>query len=217
MSSKVLIALGVVAAVGVAFWLGFSGGNVSVSPPVASSPSSKAIGTKSLQPESSAFFTRARASKAQMSTTPTVETSPANTNLITNWEDYVDQALRDNSEAEAKAREMLALLPRFPEAGQVETAHHIANLLADADYEQFGQYLTNSKTPEDVQDVVLADVLNRPDAIKLPLLLATARNPDNAKAAEAKDILGLYLAEDYGNNWDQWQQAVGKWLKENPD
>jgi hypothetical protein len=65
--------------------------------------------------------------------------------------------------------------------------------------------------------VILADVLNRPNAIKLPLLLDTARNPDNTKAGEAREMLELYLDGNYGRNWNKWKQEMEKWLKENPD
>ena len=58
---------------------------------------------------------------------------------------------------------------------------------------------------------------NRPNAVKLPLLLQTARVPDHPLATEAKEILELYLEEDYGTNWDKWQQEIERWLKENPD
>ena len=164
----------------------------------------------------SPFFTRAgtrsRATNAAVAKVPVT-----NTNVMTDWEDRVDQILGDDTEVEEKARKMLELFPNFPEAGQVETAQHISNLLADEDYEKFGNYLLNPKTPVSVQDVILADVLNRPSEIKLPLLLATARARDNAKAADAKEILELYLEEDYGDDWDRWEQEMIKWLKENPD
>jgi hypothetical protein len=49
------------------------------------------------------------------------------------------------------------------------------------------------------------------------LLLDIARNPEHRKASEAKEILELYLEEDYGTNWSVWQQKMTEWLKENPD
>jgi len=54
--------------------------------------------------------------------------------------------------------------------------------------------------PETVLDVLMADALNRPNGVKLPLLLEVAQNPDNAKAGEAKDLLELYLDGDYGSD-----------------
>jgi hypothetical protein len=172
--------------------------------------------TSLVQSNPSLFFSRP-GTKRGATNVVSAQVSVAGTNLLTDWEDRVDRILADDSEVGEKAKKMLEQFPHFPEAGQVETAQHISNLLADEDYSKFGSYLTNSLTPVSVQDVILADVLNRPNAIKLPLLLDTARNPDNAKAAEAKDLLELYLEDDYGADWNKWQQEMEKWLKENPD
>ena len=49
------------------------------------------------------------------------------------------------------------------------------------------------------------------------LLLDVARDPKNSKSAEAKDLLELFLEEDYGTDWATWQTKMTEWLKENPD
>jgi hypothetical protein len=59
--------------------------------------------------------------------------------------------------------------------------------------------------------------LNRPNKLKLPVLVEVARDPANPKAGEAKDLLELYLEEDYGADWNIWVQKVEQWLKDNPD
>lgn len=211
-TAKILAALAIIAAVVVAIWVG----SLRQAEPAPQTATSSVAETRPVKHNTSPFFTRP-GTKSRATNVASAEVSVASTNLMTDWEDRVDRILGDDSEVGEKARKMLELFPHFPEAGQVETAQHISNLLADEDYEKFGNYLTNSKTPESVQDVILADVLNRPNAIKLPLLLETARNPDNAKATEAKEMLELYLEEDYGTDWNKWQQEMEKWLKENPD
>ncbi len=211
-TAKILATLAIIAAVVVAIWVG----SLRRAEPAPQSATSSVAETRPVKSNTSPFFTRP-GTKSRATNVASAEVSVANTNLMTDWEDRVDRILGDDSEVGEKARKMLELFPHFPEAGQVETAQHISNLLADEDYEKFGNYLTNSKTPESVQDVILADVLNRPNAIKLPLLLETARTPDNAKAAEAKEMLELYLEDDYGTDWNRWQQEMEKWLKENPD
>ena len=65
--------------------------------------------------------------------------------------------------------------------------------------------------------MLIVDVLNRPNTLKLPLLLELARDAQHPKAAEAKDLLELYLEEDYGSDWNKWQAKMEQWLKENPD
>ena len=205
----------IVVVAGAVIWLGWLRGGAPA-PQTELSPSSKTE-TRPVRTNTSRFFPRATTARNPATNLAAVVPAEASTNVITNWEDRVDQILGDSTEVEEKARKMLELLPQFPEAGQIEAAQHIANLLADEDYEKFGGYLANPKTAVEVQDIILADVLNRPNEIKLPLLLQTARTAGNAKAADAKEILELYLEEDYGNDWERWEQEMIKWLKENPD
>jgi len=141
----------------------------------------------------------------------------ATANLITNWEDKVDEVLGSTASDSDKATQMLALFPYLPPEGQEEVARHVSNLLPNQDYGLMHNYLTNSDLPENVLDVLLADALNRPNSLKLPALLDLARNEQNPEAAEAKDFLELLLDQDYGTNWDQWQAGVDAWLKDNPD
>ena len=143
--------------------------------------------------------------------------SKAAENLITNWDEKIDAILSAEGDDADKAKLMLALFPHLPEDGQVEVAQHLSNLTADKDYAPLGAYLTNSATPEAVQDVLMADLLNRPNSVKLPLLLDVARDAHNPKAGEAKDILELFLEEDYGTDWPQWQNKMQQWLADNPD
>jgi hypothetical protein len=146
---------------------------------------------------------------------PTLSVAPAN--LITNWEDRLDEILAaENSESD-KAKQMLEMFPRLPEEGQTQVAQHLSNLTADEDYGSLGQYLTNSTLSEQVLDVLMADLLNRPNSLKLPLLLEVAREDQNPKAGDARDILELYLDGNYGNDWAQWQAKMDQWLKDNPD
>jgi hypothetical protein len=148
---------------------------------------------------------------------PGAPESAAATDPIANWEDRVEEILTSAVPEADKAKKMLEIFPRLPEAGQVEVARHLANLVSDQDYPSLARYLTNSALPESVLDVLVADVLNRPNSVKLPALLGVARDPQNPKAGEAKDILQLFLEEDYGSDWNMWQAKVDQWLKDNPD
>ncbi len=145
---------------------------------------------------------------------PAVQTA---TNLLVDWAERVDQILADDSPLENKARRLLDLLPLMPEPGQIETAEHIANLLPDADFDSFARYLTNMQTSPAVQDIIFADALNRPDSIKLPLLLQTVRTPEHPYATEALEFLEIYLDANHGTNWTLWQEVIDRWLKEHPE
>jgi hypothetical protein len=138
-------------------------------------------------------------------------------NVITNWEDKLDDILGSEGEESDKAKKLLAMFSRLPADGQVEVAQHLSNLLPDQDYAALGKLLTDSKLSEEVLDVLIVDVLNRPNSVKLPLLLEVARDAQHPKAAEAKDLLELYLEEDYGTDWNKWQAKLEQWIKDNPD
>jgi hypothetical protein len=150
-------------------------------------------------------------------TQSTVNPPVAGGNVLTNWEDNVDQILTSTNEDADKAKQMLGMFPNLPPDGQVEVAQHMANLMPDQDYASLASLLTNSALPEDVLDVLLADALNRPNSVKLPTLLGVARDPQNPKAPEARELLQLFLDNDYGNDWTTWQSKMDDWLKENPD
>ena len=142
---------------------------------------------------------------------------PPNTTVITNWEDKLDDILGSETDDTNKVKELFQMFPRLPEDGQVEIAQHLSNLVEDEDYAPLGELLKNAKLSEDVLDILMADVLNRPNAVKLPMFLELAKNPEHAKAEEAKDLLELYLDEDDGTDWIKWRDKMNEWLKENPD
>lgn len=171
------------------------------------------------EPPHDPFFTKhprsqAAETAAHAASAPVAAAVP---NLVTNWEDKLDKILTSESEDPDKARQMLEMFPRLPEDAQVEVAQHLSNLTPDQDYASMAKLLANASLPEAVLDVLLADALNRPNSLKLPALLEVARDPQNPKAAEAKDLLQLFLDEDYGSDWNTWQSKMEAWLKDNPD
>jgi len=141
----------------------------------------------------------------------------AGTTTNAEWEDKLEAIVGSEGEDTEKVKQLFGMYPQLPEDGQVEVAQHLSNLVSDQDYASLGKLLKDPKQPEGVLDVLIADLLNRPNGTKLPLLLDVARDPQHPKAVEAKDLLELYLEEDYGSNWDQWQAKTDKWLKDNPD
>lgn len=147
----------------------------------------------------------------------TATTAAPNPNLITNWEERVDDILVGEGPESEKAKKMLAMFPNLPETGQVAVAQHLSNLVPDEDYASLSRFLTDPTVSEQVLDILFGDALNRPNSLKLPALLDVARDPDNPKGNEARDILELFLQEDYGTDWNIWQVKVEQWLKDNPD
>jgi hypothetical protein len=133
------------------------------------------------------------------------------------WEQRLDDVLGSNENEAQKATRLLEMFPLLPEDGQIEIAQHLSNLLPDDRYSALSQTLTNAAAPEGVLDVLMTDVLNRPNSLKLPTLLQVARTPNHPKADEARDVLEVFVDENYGTDWAKWEKAIQDWLKENPD
>jgi len=133
------------------------------------------------------------------------------------WEQSIDDVLMADDDAPEKAQKLLEVYPTLPEAGQVEAVQHLANLLPDTNFTAVTHLLTNALTPQGVLDVLVGDLLNRPNKVKLPLMLDVARTAGHPWRAEAKQMLQMYVERDFGDDWLAWDQAVQTWLKENPD
>lgn len=136
---------------------------------------------------------------------------------ITNWSEQLDEILGAEKPETEKANQLLQMFPRLPKDGQEEVAQHLTNLVDDQDYAALGRYLTNSTLSEDVLDILFSDLFNRPNPLKLPLLVDLASDAKHPKASEAKDLLELYLEEDYGTDWARWRAEAEKWIKDNPE
>src|SRR5262249_32634658 len=137
----------------------------------------------------------------------------ANSGSETNWEDKLETILNAETDDTNKVTQLFAMFPHLPVDGQTELAQHLSNLVEDEHYAQLGQLLKDARLPEPVLDVLMGDLLNRPNAVKLPMFLDLARTTDHPEASEAKDLLELYLDEDYGSDWPKWEQKMKDWLK----
>lgn len=159
----------------------------------------------------------ARTNAAPTPVLPRISHVAAHPQNSTNWEDKLDDILASDTDDTNKVKQLFLMFPQLPEDGQEEVVQHLSNLVEDENYGPLGDLLKNAKLPETVLDALMSDLLNRPDATKLPMFLDIARNPDHAKAGEARDLLELYLDEDYGNDWDKWQKAVKDYLSKNQE
>ena len=140
-----------------------------------------------------------------------VTSTQTGTNLQAHWEDKLDDILGSELDDTNKVKQLFEMFPRLPEEGQTQVAEHLANLVPDDNYAPLGQLVQNPKLPDSVLDVLMSDL---PNAVKLPMLLQLAQNPDHPKADEAKDLMELYLDEE---DPAKWPQKMQEWLKENPD
>ena len=155
------------------------------------------------------------ANPANVSNTTNAAGSSGPNAELAEWETRIDDILADESDNDLqKSRKLLALLPKLPEDGQIEAITHAANLLDDEHYAPLSDLVTNALTSEDVLDVLMSDLANRTNTLKLPTLLQIARQQKHPMAEEARKLLELYVNEDYGTDWTAWEKAMQEWLKE---
>jgi hypothetical protein len=89
----------------------------------------------------------------------------------------------------------------------------MVNLLSDEQFPSTARYLNDTNTPETVITLLMNDMLNRPDTVKLPMLLDLAQVAGHPLAEESKTILGIYVEQDFGDNWDEWRKGIEEYLK----
>jgi hypothetical protein len=129
----------------------------------------------------------------------------------------VTQVLTSGAAPADQAQSLLTLFPSLPPATQIEAAHHISNLLPNESYSTWSGYLTNTAAAPEVRNVIYADLMQRPNGIKLPMLLELARAPATGRSPEALALLRHVLGADYGTDWLRWQQGIEARLKSQPD
>lgn len=228
---KVLITVIIVAAVvGIGVGIGWLAGRGTVTPPpMAQAPTETTTGnhtssvpddTQPMPGQTSPLNTTsivAQQSTSPIQTDAVAQVAATNLAASTNWEDTLDSIVGSDDDDTNKVKQLFALFPKLPPDGQEEAVQHLSNLVEDTNYAQLGALMTNDSLSEGVLDELLADLLNRPNSLKLPMLLDLAQDPNNAKSAEAKDLLELYLGDDYGTDWPKWQSSMNNWMTNNPD
>jgi hypothetical protein len=127
----------------------------------------------------------------------------------------LDDVLLSDIDSNTKADKILAMIPSAPTNAQVELSQHLVNLVQDDHYDGAAQLLTNAATPAAVSTVLMNDLLNRNNTLKLPMLLAVARDDDHPLKDQAREMLELLIQEDDGTNWNQWSDSINTWLQNN--
>lgn len=144
------------------------------------------------------------------------DSSPPPPEVSMEWEKQLDDVLLSDADANTKADKILAMIPTAPTNAQVELSQHLVNMVQDDHYDGAAELLTNSTTPAAVSTVLMNDLLNRNNTLKLPMLLAVASDNDHPLKDQARNLLELMIQEDDGTNWDQWAASINTWLQNNP-
>lgn len=129
------------------------------------------------------------------------------------WEEQIARVLASTATPRGKAQVLFSLLPTLPVEAIDTAAHTAVETLRDPDYAAIAQpVVVDPKTNGAILSVLFADLMERPDPIALPALLAIARTPDHPYAPYARDNLAFLLGHDWAADWPAWETAVGRRL-----
>jgi hypothetical protein len=183
-------------AIGVA-WVLWIGIGLRSKPQPAASPSTTNNAPAQVDPKKVVVTKAATAPSAADSATPAISAEMS-----------VDDILRLDQPETIKAEHLLRLLGLTKGAAQEEVAQHLVNLLDDDHYASAESFYTNAETNPEVLGILMHDLLNRPESVKLPVALAVARVDNHPQREPALELLRLHIDHDHGTNWLEWQSAV---------
>lgn len=183
-------------------------------PPRQTSNTAVAVGTNH-ENNSGDVATGTQSDLANNGAQPTGDGTPTEVPAPKTWEDHLDDILLSDDDNNIKADQVLSLLQTTAPENQEELAQHLVNLAQDDHYEGTSNLLMNINTQTNVSEVLMNDLLNRNNTLKLNTLLQIVKTPDHPMRDNAREMLELFVQEDHGTNYAEWDKAVADWLKEN--
>jgi len=129
------------------------------------------------------------------------------------WEKAINQLLDSDEDNDKVASALAVLVPTLPLEGQVEAVQHMVNLLDDEQYELARNMVMNPGLHPDLREVLFSDILDRPNTVKLPALLALLGSPGHPLRTEAHTNLQAVIGQDLGESPMLWSQPVQAFLE----
>ncbi|MBL9154409.1 MAG: hypothetical protein JNK37_18105 [Verrucomicrobiales bacterium] len=112
------------------------------------------------------------------------------------WEARIEELLANQDITTRDAsRELLAMAgeAKGPEPLRIDAVQHGLNLLDDENYLQDALALaTNPALPEEINDILFADLHNRDQSISVPVAERIAKTPGHPLAEEAQDFADFF-------------------------
>ena len=136
---------------------------------------------------------------------------------VTNWSAQLGAVLTSTGSTTNHAVSLLAMFPNLPAEGQLEAVQHASRLLPGEYFNTLGAQMTNPGVAPAVRRAIFADLLTRPNSIKLPWLIELAQAGEETQSDEALFLLQSHLQENYGTDWNAWRERAAVWLSQNPD
>lgn len=130
------------------------------------------------------------------------------------WETQINTILMQEIDIKEIANQISVILPRLPLDGQLDAAQHLVNLSADEDYSKAESVYFNAGLHPNVRRIVFEDLMNRTNAIKLPLLVRTLKEYGHPMRNEALENLQVLTGRNEGNDPARWDNVVQNALEE---
>ena len=195
------IILALLVAIGGGLWIAQKG---SSSKPVLPPPVT--TGTKEAPKPAETTPSVAQTTPPVMPTPPAPEPAPAE---VPQEEEQKLHHWLTESETPADAAEaMLADWKNLSEPGKIATSRHLANLVADDKFEPLKDLLLTTETSREVKEVLFADMLNRPNELKWPIIFQIMQQKTHPFSQDARNMLSVVLGADYGDDWAKWEERV---------
>lgn len=128
------------------------------------------------------------------------------------WEKPISDLLDSDDENDVVAAKLAALAPTLPLEGHIESIQHMVNLLDDEHYKLASDMVMNPALLPQVREVIFSDVLDRPNSVKVPVLLALLGSYGHPLQLEAREKMQLLLGADLGSDMGAWQVAAKQYL-----
>ncbi len=129
------------------------------------------------------------------------------------WEASVEEIVASQQSPELKIDNLVRLMFSLPREGQVEIAHNLVEIGAGKADDTLAALLFSTNLHETVTSVLLSEMVKRPDAMRLPLLLDLTDVEGHPNQAEALELLELLLGQQHGQNREHWQLAIHQKLQ----
>ena len=102
----------------------------------------------------------------------------------------------------------MAILDEAPAGQHMAMAEEFVEIVDRGNYHLVYDWLARPGLPVDLRDFLMADLAQQDSDVKLPYLLALARDGEQWVASDAHEYLVLFLDQDLGTNWEAWSQAI---------
>jgi hypothetical protein len=132
------------------------------------------------------------------------------------WMDSINAVLNENGgEPNAETAGILSrLIPSLPPEGQQSAALYMVALLEDAEYDIARAWVLQPALAPEVMEVFFIDLLERPNALRFPILAEIAGVPGHRMGDEAVEILVAQTGRNMGRSPQAWNAAIQQALQQ---